>query len=253
MKSEEPVAPMESASLAAGPYVATDRGNRISPRRFHPRYWHLVKLRDRLRELIDSDSLRTGECLLDFGCGTMPYRGFFEEKFRKYLGADLVGNEAADLTISPDGRLLIEDQSVDCVLSTQVLEHVANPALYLAEAFRVLNPGGSLILSTHGIWKYHPDPTDYWRWTKDGLLLQVELAGFRVERVAGVFGPLTSALQLLQDAIARSLPRWCSGVPSVAIQPLIGLLERGQDRRVRPDASVYIVLAKKPSRPAEPA
>jgi SAM-dependent methyltransferase len=179
----------------------------------------------------------------------MPYRRYFEEKFREYLGADLEGNAAADVIISPEGRLPIEDQSVDCVLSSQVLEHVADPAGYLAEAFRVLHPGGSLILSTHGLWRYHPDPTDFWRWTKDGLVLQVERAGFRVERIAGVFGLLASALQLLQDGIARSLPRWCRGLPNIVVQPLIGLIERGRDRQVRPDASVYLVLAKKPAAP----
>ena len=55
--------------------------------------------------------------------------------------------------------------SFDAVLSTQVLEHVADPGALPAERFRVLRPGGRLLLSTHGIFVYHPDPDDYWRWT----------------------------------------------------------------------------------------
>lgn len=206
-------------------------------------------LRDRLKELIDSDRLTPGERLLDFGCGNRPYRSFFEEKFGEYLGADLEGNPTADVIIGPDGGLPLDDGSVDCVLSSQVLEHVPDPAGYLAEAFRVLRPGGSLLLSTHGIWPYHPDPTDFWRWTKDGLVLQIERAGFRVEQTAGVFGLLAAALQLLQDGVARSLPRWCSSLPRFAVQPLIGLVERGRVQRVRANASVYVVLAKKPTAP----
>lgn len=226
-----------------------ERGNRTQPHRFHSRYWHLVMLGDRLRDLIDSDDLPSGERLIDFGCGNMPYRSFLEEKFGEYLGADLPGIAAADLVIGPDGRLPIEDQDVDCVLSSQVLQHVEDPSGYLAEAFRVLRPGGSLILSTHGIWQYGPDPLDLWRWTKDGLVLQIERAGFLVERITRVFGLLASALQLLQDRIVRSLPRWCRGFPSVVIQPLIGLVERGRQRQLRPDAGVYVVLARKPAAP----
>ncbi len=65
-------------------------------------------------------------------------------------------------------------------------------------------------------------------------------------------GLLASALQLLQDGVARSLPRWCRSVPSVVLQPLIGLVERGRAQKVRADASVYVVLAKKPASPVEP-
>ena len=45
----------------------------------------------------------------------------------------------------PRGELPPVDETVDCVLSTQVLEHVEDPKLYLAEAYRVLLAEGSLV------------------------------------------------------------------------------------------------------------
>ena len=209
-------------------------------------------LRDRLKELIASEELSPGKLIVDFGCGNMPYRSLFQDKFGEYLGADLQGNAQADLIIDADGRISVENESVDCVLSTQVLEHAEDPASYLNEAARVLVPDGSLILSTHGIWKYHPAPSDYWRWTKDGLVMQIERAGFQVLHVAGVFGLLASSLQLLQDGLMPSLPKWSRRLAIMFIQPLIGLVERGKTRQVRNDASVYVVLARKANAAHEP-
>ncbi len=48
----------------------------------------------------------------------------------------------------------------------------AGPGLYLSECFRVLRPGGQLLLSTHGVFPYHPDPVDLWRWTCEGLRIR---------------------------------------------------------------------------------
>jgi len=78
-----------------------------------------------------------GDRVLDLGCADMPYRRFFPAGC-EYVGADLPGNPGADVEIGPDGRLPLEDERFDAVLSTQVLEHVAVPATYLADAHRVL-------------------------------------------------------------------------------------------------------------------
>jgi SAM-dependent methyltransferase len=69
------------------------------------------------------------------------------------------------------------------VISTQVLEHVPNPAHYVAECFRVLKPGGSLLLTTHGVFHDHGCPYDFQRWTADGLRRLIEESGFRVDEV----------------------------------------------------------------------
>ena len=87
------------------------------------------------------------------------------------------------------------------MLSTQVLEHVSDPRLYLAEAFRVLRPGGRMLLSTHGTFSYHPDPVDYWRWTCAGLRRIVVAEGFEVERFEGIVGMGATGLQLFQESI----------------------------------------------------
>ena len=61
--------------------------------------------------------------------------------------------------------------------------------------------GGRLLLSTHGVFFYHPDPEDYWRWTCAGLRRIVSDAGLEVERFEGMMGLLAVGLQITQDAI----------------------------------------------------
>jgi SAM-dependent methyltransferase len=233
-----------------GQYVVQDRGSRARPGRFHPRYWVLTLLCLKLQRVIDTEWLSPGGRLLDYGCGNMPYRDLFEQKFGEYVGADFPGNEMADLVIGSHGQLPVGNEQFDCVLSTQVLEHVVDTSFYLAEAYRVLKPGGSLILSTHGMWKYHPDPTDYRRWTSDGLRLEIHEAGFDIWRVQSVLGMASCALQLWQDATAPGIPRWMRPIYVWLLQRSIGRIEQRNTWAFSRDASVYIVAARKPLRQA---
>jgi len=116
--------------------------------------------------------------VLDYGSGGSPYRPLFGSC--TYHRADLSGGNNLDFEYGPDARLPSELSGYDCVLSTQVLEHVENPETYLGECHRVLRPGGCLIVTTHGLYEDHACPYDYWRWTIYGLNRLVENSGLKV-------------------------------------------------------------------------
>ena len=149
---------------------------RIEPVPGDPLYLHLVDLLEGLKTLIPRNITR----VLDYGCGGSPYRRLFGPC--AYDRADLPGDETLDFEYGADSRLPAELSDYDCVLSSQVLEHVLSPALYLAECYRVLKAGGSLVLSTHGLFEDHACPQDFWRWTAYGLRKLVEEAGLKVDR-----------------------------------------------------------------------
>jgi SAM-dependent methyltransferase len=181
--------------------------------------------------------------VLDYGCADVPYRRFFPAG-ADYVTADLPGNPQAAVEIRVDGSVPCEDESFDAVLSTQVLEHVADPALYLSECHRVLRPDGRLLLSTHGMMLYHPDPVDYWRWTCAGLRRIVEDAGFTIVRFEGIMGLTATGLQFTQDSLLGRLPRFLRPALCLVMQALVALADRFESRESRElNSLVFAVVA----------
>lgn len=199
--------------------------------------------------LIARADLTPGSRVLDYGCADAPYRSLVPDGV-EYVGADLAGNPWSDVTLDADGRVPVPDGSFDLVLSSQVLEHVTDPALYLAESFRVLRPGGAVALSTHGIMYYHADPQDHWRWTHTGLAAITERAGFEVVEVRGVLGLTATAIQLFQDGTYTYVPRFLRPVYALIMQGLISLADRfySEDERLK-NALVLGIRAVKPTIP----
>src|SRR5207302_8350604 len=77
-------------------------------------------------------------------------------------------------------QLPMASELFDTILCTQVLEHVPNPQLVLAEFVRVLKPGGRLFLTVPQSWEIHEAPRDYFRFTRYGLDVLFQSAGLDV-------------------------------------------------------------------------
>lgn len=178
-------------------------------RRLHPRIfdtdWLMLRGLTRSLARLIVGHVRSGDRVLDFGCGNMPYRPLIEDRGAVYLGADF-GDEAA-VSISTDGRVEIEDASLDAVISVQVLEHVRDLDAYFAEINRILKPDGLLFLSTHGTWLYHPHPEDHRRWTRPGLINDIETRGFTVRQIDSIVGPLGTTTMIRLTGFAFFLKR----------------------------------------------
>lgn len=212
--------------------------------------WHRLAYIGRALPLGIADLARDlppPERVLDYGCAEMPYRDLFPAN-ADYVAADLPGNPRATVQIAADGTVPVPDGSCDVVVSTQVLEHVEDPHVYLSECFRVLRPGGRLLLTTHGMMVWHPDPVDFWRWTCEGLRRAVGDTGFAVRRFEGIMGLGATGLQFFQDAVLWKLPPPVRPPVALVMQALIGLVDRLQgDESKRMNALVFGLVAEKPA------
>ena len=186
------------------------------------------------------DWLRThrsdGGSVLDVGAGDRPYAALFPDA----VAFDLPGNAHAQLQGEIDA-IPVEAASFDLVLCLQVLEHVPDPAAAVRELHRVVRPGGRVLLSTHGVYPFHPNPDDLWRWTSQGLerlfLTNAEWASVTVRpgagtaltlamlnahvvdllckrlRIRGAAAPFVAAGNALGEALDRAIPLLRSTVP----------------------------------------
>ena len=187
-----------------------------------------------------------GSRVLDYGCAARPYRALFGPGI-EYVGADLEGNSLADVPLNEDGSVPLPDAQFDLILSTQVLEHVADPELYVSECHRLLKPGGTLVITTHGIMYYHPDPVDYWRWTSAGLGRILEAAGLRSVEIRGIMGLAPAAVQLFQHATTLKVPERLRRPYIAMSQALVEFLDRSYSEESR--VANALVLAARAQRP----
>ena len=106
-----------------------------------------------------SSALTGGNRILDVGCGDGSFSQYSKEKFRRLYGTE-ISEEAAHIaqkqgvltTITDlNSSLSYKDNTFDAVTCLDVIEHLPDPRLLLAEIYRVLRPDGQLVATTPNI------------------------------------------------------------------------------------------------------
>jgi 2-polyprenyl-3-methyl-5-hydroxy-6-metoxy-1,4-benzoquinol methylase len=187
---------------------------RMSPSRTSVQY----AVRKPLLDWLAAQDVR-GARVLDVGCGDRPYEQLLEGA-AEIVGFDIPGNRHADLHGSIDA-IPVEDGSFDVVLCLQVLEHVADPEAAVRELRRVVKPGGRVLCSTHGVYPYHPNPDDFWRWTHEGLAhlfrTHAEWTSVTVRPGAGTAATVAMLVAHTVDLLCKRAHVRVLGAPFVAL------------------------------------
>lgn len=122
--------------------------------------------------------------LLDFGCGEKPYKSLFKNT-TEYIGLDFENeghshkNEQIDFFY--DGKKIpFENESFDCIFTSEVFEHVFNLPEILPELNRVLKLDGKILITCPFVWNEHEIPHDFARYTRFALKDLLEKNGFKI-------------------------------------------------------------------------
>lgn len=168
------------------------------PSFFHPYYF----IRTQLFKSVKKHSHNLKGRLLDFGCGSKPYKDFFA--VTEYIGVDFVNeghpHDHEQIDVYYDGKTIpFPDNSFDSILSSEVFEHVFNLPEILVELNRVLKPGGKILITCPFVWKEHELPHDYARYTLFALKDLLEKNNFIVRTTdkSGNFMQVISQLTVL--------------------------------------------------------
>lgn len=93
-------------------------------------------------------------------------RDHFSQPGTKYTGTDLAEGKDVDVVcdLTQDDNPLPKNY-FDLVVCCSVMEHVPNPWDMARCISDVVKPGGKLYISVPWVWRYHPYPDDYYRFT----------------------------------------------------------------------------------------
>ncbi|MEW5805260.1 MAG: methyltransferase domain-containing protein [Patescibacteria group bacterium] len=118
------------------------------------------------RDIIElADLVNSGDKVLDSGCGSGRLYQVLKNKNIDYIGTDVsdaliriarTQHSGARFLIADSLNLPFKPDSFDKVFSVAVLHHIPSKELrlrYLTEAYRVLMPGGLLILRVWNLWQ----------------------------------------------------------------------------------------------------
>lgn len=184
-------------------------------------YWWFVGRR-RLALRLLSDAVPSGR-VLDLGCGAgallteLPgdYSGVGVDRFPQALTYSR--SRGLNHLVMADGEALpFKSGAFDAVVALDVLEHIEGDERAIAECFRLLRPGGALVLSVPAFrWLWGPHDValmHFRRYTRREVVARLRGAGFRVERASYSVFALFPAVMAL-----RFRDRFRQGDPEVRL------------------------------------
>ncbi|MFC1819074.1 class I SAM-dependent methyltransferase, partial [Thermodesulfobacteriota bacterium] len=172
--------------------------------------------------------------VLDVGCGQMPYKSLLvssKTDVTKYIGLDFevnpIHNNNPDI-VWEDNKIPLADNTIDCSLATEVLEHCPNPEEVLDEIHRVLKPGGFFFFTVPFLWPLHEVPFDQYRYTPFALKRHMGNSGFVNIELRALGGWDASLAQMLGLWVRRrpGLNPLFRKLLSIVSVPLISYLHK---------------------------
>ena len=181
--------------------------------RFEDRYWWFIARRHLILTLLGQHYPATGGLqILDIGCGT----GAMLDNLAPYgavVGADFSPEALqfctargvhASLSRADVRRLPFADSVFDVVTAMDIIEHIDDDKAAASEIFRVLKPGGRLLVSVpafQSLWSEHDEALHHYRrYTSPRLKDLFQRVGLSVDKISytvtSLFPPIWAYRQM---------------------------------------------------------
>lgn len=132
-------------------------------------------MRQNVRDFVSvaAAALPFQEPIFEFGSLLVPGQESFADvrplfPGRAYVGADIRPGAGVDQVLDLHD-INLPAGSVGTVLCLDTLEHVEYPHRALEEIFRILKPGGIVVITSVMLFGIHDFPHDYWRFTPEAF------------------------------------------------------------------------------------
>jgi SAM-dependent methyltransferase len=180
----------------------------------------------------------------------MPYYGIYRDLTSEVIGVDWAGSfhdsPHLDVLCDLNEEIGLNDETVDTVLCTDVLEHIYRPSSLWKEIARVLKPGGKAILATPFLYWIHEVPNDFHRYTNFALERYAADSGLQVDSITPIGGLPHVVTDLVCKATQRALVI-AEGVRLLARAALkIGAVRRAAEASGARFPLAYLMIVSKP-------
>ena len=222
-----------------------------------------------LRRLISLNRKHSGESMLrmleyealeevDISGKVLDLGGGENSKYRADLPTDIDYHSinidpdiAPTWLVQPGEGFPVEDNTFDCCISLNTLEHVFDARFLIGEVFRTLKPGASLIITVPWMFRIHGHPDDFSRCTPSWWRAAMEEAGFSSTSVQPlVWGRKNSAASIGGFGIFKKLNRFLVPLADIVYAKLTfmggnGLYSGARGLRVCGVAEGHMIIATK--------
>lgn len=151
-----------------------------------------IRSRQNLYEFLEKEykQIKPGQSVLTIGAGGKINKELYkygEEKYFDILSFDIDEDRGPDV-VGDICTYDFKEKRFDVIIMSEVIQFLQTPQIGIDNVYKILKPGGRLILTSPFVFPLHDRPYDLYRFTKHGL--KYLLSGFDEVTIEDRNGPL---------------------------------------------------------------